>query len=82
MQILLENNTTHFKRYYPEIEVKTENVLHFTIELNVEDLEDGEYTMTIYKDNNEVITKELVRIGDYKIMEYKVEKKFTQYVRK
>lgn len=82
MQVILEHTTTKFKRYYPEIEVKTENVLHFTIELNVEDLEDGEYIMTIYKDNNEVITKDLVRIGDYKIMEYKVEKKFTQYVRK
>lgn len=82
MQVILECTSTKFKRYYPEIEVKTENVLHFVIELNVEDLEDGEYIMTIYKDNNEVITKELVRIGDYKIIEYKVEKKFTQYVRK
>lgn len=82
MQCILEKTSTKFKKYYPKVDVKIDNPINFTIELNVENLEDGEYIMTLYKDNNEVITKNLIRIGDYKTMEYKVEKKFIQYDRK
>lgn len=82
MQCILEKTSTKFKKYYPKVDVKIDNPINFTIELNVENLEDGEYIMTLYKDNNEVITKDLIRIGDYKTMEYKVEKKFIQYDRK
>ena len=82
MQCILEKTSTKFKKYYPKVDVKIDNPINFTVELNVENLEDGEYIMTLYKDNNEVITKDLIRIGDYKTMEYKVEKKFIQYDRK
>lgn len=82
MQCILEHTTTKFKRYYPEVEVKSDNPIYFTIQIDVDGLQDGEYIMTLYKDNNEEIAKELMRIGNYKIIEYKVEKKFTQYVRK
>jgi hypothetical protein len=82
MQCILEKTSTKFKRYYPEVEVKSDNPIYFTIQIDVDGLQDGEYIMTLYKDNNEEIAKELMRIGNYKIIEYKVEKKFTQYVRK
>jgi hypothetical protein len=49
--------------------------------LDVSNLEDGEYTLFLLNNVNEVVTKELVKIGDY-TNEYKKEKKFIQYVRK
>lgn len=81
MQIILENNTTHFQRYYPEVKDKWGKI-YIETELDVSDLEDGEYTLFLFNDSNELVTKELVRIGDYQIKEYKVEKKYTQYARK
>lgn len=81
MQIILENNTTHFQRYYPEVQDKWDKI-YIETELDVSMLEDGEYTLFLFNDSNELVTKELVRIGDYQIKEYKVEKKYTQYARK
>ena len=81
MQIILENNTTHFQRYYPEVKDKWGKI-YIETELDLTGLEDGEYTLFLINDSNELVTKELVRIGDYQIKEYKVEKKYTQYARK
>lgn len=81
MQILLENNTTHFKRYYDKVEWDL-NKMYIKTELDVSDLEDGEYTLYFLNNSNEIIAKELVRIGDY-TNEYKTTtKKFIQYGRK
>jgi hypothetical protein len=80
MQAILEHNTTHFKQYYDEIEIKQGKIFNET-ELDVSLLEDGEYTLYIMNNVNEIVSKELVRIGDY-TNEYKKEKKFIQYVRK
>lgn len=84
MQAILEHTTTKYKQYYTEVEVNNDNPMFFIIELNTEGLADGEYMLSIYKDDNEFIAEELVRIGDYKSAktEYKIEKKFTQYVKK
>lgn len=82
MQILLEHTTTKYKRYFDNVDVKIDNPLYMAINIDTANLEDGEYTLTLYKNNNEVVAKEIVRIGDYKIREYKVEKKYTEYVRK
>ena len=81
MQAILEHNTTHFQRYYPEVQDKWGKI-YIETELDVSDLEDGEYTLFLINDSNELVTRELVRIGDYQIKEYKVEKKYTQYARK
>lgn len=80
MQILLEHNTTHFQRYYPEVQDKWGKI-YIETELDLEGLENGEYTLFLINDNNELVSKELVRIGDY-TNEYKTEKKFIQYGKK
>lgn len=82
MQIVLEHNSTKYKRYFDEVNVNIDNPLYMSVKLNVATLEDGEYTLTLYKNSNDILAKELIRIGDYQIKEYKVEKKYTQYARK
>ena len=84
MQILIENDTTHFKRYYPNIDVISDKKQYITLDLDLSDFADGEYVITVYTDNNEKIGEDIIRIGEYKTTktEYKIEKKFTQYVRK
>lgn len=84
MQLILEHTTTKFKRYYPEVEVKIDNPLYITIEVNTSSLADGEYEMKLYTNDNKIVAEDIVKIGDYKTptTEYKIEKKFTQYVRK
>lgn len=84
MQLIIEQISTKFKRYYPDIEVISENNQYIKIEIDLSDFVDGEYVITLYKDNNEKIGEDIIRIGEYKTTktEYKIEKKFTQYVRK
>lgn len=82
MQLILEHNSTKYKRYYDNVNVNIDIPLYMSVQLNIADLQDGEYTLTLYKNSNEILAKELVRIGDYQIKEYKVEKKYTQYARK
>lgn len=84
MQLILEHTTTKFKRYYPEVEVKTDNPMYVTIEIDTRKLADGEYEMKLYSNDNKLVAQDIVKIGDYKAptTEYKIEKKFTQYVRK
>ena len=82
MQVIIQNNSTKYKRYFEDVEVNIDNPLYMSINLDLTALQDGEYTLTLYKNNNEILAKELVRIGDFQIREYKIEKKFTEYVRK
>ena len=85
MQAILENVTTKFKQYFPECEVISDNLMYYTITLNISDYQDGNYQITLMDDSNRVVAQDLVKIGDFKTtnkIEYKVEKKFTQYVRK
>lgn len=82
MQCILENNTTHFKRYYDEIEVKNGKI-YMETDLDVSGLVDGEYTLYVLNNSNEIISKDLVRIGDYTTnCKYKKTTKFIQYGRK
>ena len=80
MQAILENNVTHFKRYYDNVNVK-QGKIYMETELDVSALENGEYTLYLLNNLNEIISKELVRIGDYN-NEYKTTTKFIQYGRK
>lgn len=82
MQAVLEHTTTKFKRYYPEIEA-TIDQMYMNIELDTKDYDDGEYQITIYSDNNRIVAEDIIRIGGHKDtkLQYKVEKKFTQYVK-
>lgn len=84
MQLILEQVSTKFKRYYPDIEVISENNQYIKIEIDLSNFDDGEYVISLYDDNNEKTGEDLIRIGEYKTTktEYKIEKKFTQYVRK
>lgn len=81
---MFEHLTTKFRRYYDNIEVSSDNPMFLTFELDTRNFADGEYQLTIYTDKNEVVGEEIIRIGNYKTAntQYKVEKKFTQYVRK
>lgn len=81
MQIVLEHNTTNFKQYFSEIKVKNETPLYRNIELDLTKLVDGDYTLTMLSDTNEILAKEIMRIGDYQIKQYKMEKKYKQYAR-
>lgn len=82
MQVIIQNNSTKYKRYFEDVEVNIDNPLYMSVNLDLTALQDGEYTLTLYKNSNEILAKELVRIGDFQIREYKIEKKFTEYVRK
>ena len=84
MQAILENVTTKFKQYFPNIQVSSDNPLYLVFELDTRDYQDGEYEITIFEDDNRIIGKEIIKIGEFKTAktQYKVEKKFTQYVRK
>lgn len=84
MQLILEEVSTKFKRYYPNIDVISDKKQYITLNIDLSDFADGEYVITVYNDNNEKIGEDIIRIGDYKTTktEYKIEKKFTQYVRK
>lgn len=85
MQAILKNVTTKFKQYFPEYEVISDNLMYYTIELDTRDYQDGNYQITLLDDCNRVVAQDLIKIGDFKNtnkIEYKVEKKFTQYVRK
>lgn len=82
MQILIEHNTTHFTQYFDNVKVKSETPLYKAIDLNIANLQDGDYTLTLYTNANEIIAKELIRIGDYQIKKYKSEKKYTTYARR
>ena len=82
MQVIIENNTTNFKRYFEDIDIKADTPLYRSIELHLNDLDDGEYTLYLLNNANELITKELIRVGDFQINELKTKKKYTQYVRK
>jgi DNA repair protein RadC len=63
MQAILENNLTHFTQYYDEIEVNKVNPIFSQINLNLADLEEGEYTLLVMDNLNQIIVKELVKIG-------------------
>ena len=85
MQVILENLTTKYKQYFPDIEVNTDNPMYFTLNMDLSHLQDGEYQLTIYTDDNKQIGEEIIRLGEFNKTEktqYKVEKKFTTYVRK
>ena len=83
MQAILEHTTTKFRQYIPEIRVLSTDSMYLTIELNTEKYQDGDYRIMIFEDNNNVVGSDIIRIGSYKNTktQYKVEKKFTQYVR-
>lgn len=84
MQCILEHNTTKFKRYFPNIEIKSVNLMYYQIEIDTSDYEDGEYTITLITDTNTIVAEEMIRIGNHNDnkQQYKVTKKYTQYVRK
>lgn len=84
MQCILEHNTTKFKRYFPNIEIKSVNLMYYQIEIDTSDYEDGEYTITLITDTNTIVAEEIIRIGNHNDnkQQYKVTKKYTQYVRK
>ena len=80
MQATLTNITTNFTKYYPQIDVITSK-MYLQFELDTSDLQDGEYILRVFDDDNMVINEELVKIGEYtqNKVEYKVDKKFIQY---
>lgn len=82
MQIILEHNTTKYKQYFEDIQVIKNTPLYQTINLDVSKLQDGDYTIILLSEMNEILIKEILRIGDYQVKEYKQSKKYTQYVRK
>lgn len=84
MQAILKQVSTNFTQYYPEIDINEDNPMYLVVTLNIDNLNDGEYQFELYTDNNELVAGELIRIGDFntKTQQYKIEKKYTQYVRK
>lgn len=83
MQATLTNSVTNFTKYYPQIDVITSK-MYLQFELDTSDLQDGEYILRVFDDDNMVINEELVKLGEFtqNKVEYKVEKKFIQYGKK
>lgn len=83
-QLILENITTKFKIYKEEIEVNMDNILFYSVELDIRDLQDGEYQISIYDKTNKLLGEDIVRIGEFKTKNnaYKIERKFKTYDRK
>lgn len=79
MQAILENNLTHFTQYYDEIEVIKVNPIFSQINLNLSYLEDGEYTLIVLDNLNQIVIKDLVKIG--KNNNNKRVRNYIQYVR-
>ena len=84
MQCILVHNTTKFKRYYPNVDTKSDNVMYYEITIDTKDFDDGEYTIKLLSDDNVTVGEDIIKIGNYNNnrQQYKVEKKFTQYARK
>lgn len=81
MQVKIYNNLTHFTMYFENIEVNTNNPLYSEIQLDLNKLIDGEYLIEIYNDNNQLVSKELMKIGNNQIKEYRKIKEYITYVR-
>lgn len=79
MQAKIHNNLTHFTVYIDDVEVNTNSPIYSQVQMDLSKINDGEYTFEIYNNNNQLVSRELMRIGDF---ELKTKKKYTQYVRK
>ena len=64
-KIEIENNVTHQKYTYDNVEDKNNGKkLFYNFNINTSNLDDGEYTLSLY-DGNKLITSELLKIGDF-----------------
>ena len=79
MQILIENTTTKFKKYFDDVEIKNGKI-YLETQIDTSNLNDGEYRLFLYNDSNELISSDLLKIGEYNI-ENKRLKVFKQYVK-
>ena len=77
MQILIENTTTKFKKYFDDVEIKNGKI-YLETQIDTSNLNDGEYRLFLYNDSNELISSDLLKIGEYNI-ENKRLKVFKQY---
>lgn len=65
MRLKIVNNFNKKEYNYKAFDVKdTRNFYHFSIMLNGNE-EEGEYTYTLYGDDDEVLASSLLQIGDY-----------------
>lgn len=64
-KIEIENNVTHQKYTYDNVEDKNNGKkLFYKFYIDTSNLDDGEYTLSLY-DGNNLITSELLKIGDF-----------------
>lgn len=64
-RIEIENNVTHQKYTYDNVEDKNKGKkLFYNFNIDTSNLDDGEYTLSLY-DGNKLITSELLKIGDF-----------------
>ena len=63
--ITLINNLTKKEYVYNDVEDNTNDSIYFNFSIDTTCLIDGEYTLYLYTENNQLITTELVQIGDY-----------------
>lgn len=64
-KIEIENNVTHQKYTYDNVEDKNNGKkLFYNFNLDTSNLDDGEYTLSLY-DGNNLINTELLKIGDF-----------------
>ena len=64
-KIEIENNVTHQKYTYDNVEDKNNGKkLFYNFNIDTSNLDDGEYTLSLY-DGNKLITSELLKIGDF-----------------
>lgn len=64
-KIEIENNVTHQKYTYDNVEDKNNGKkLFYNFNIDTSNLDDGEYTLSLY-DGNNLITSDLLKIGDF-----------------
>lgn len=81
MQLKLINNLTKNTVNIGEIEDKLESSLFYTIDIELpDDMTEGEYVYELY-DNDKVVSRGLLQIGDYNAENkvYKEEKTYIVY---
>lgn len=63
--ITLINNLTKKEYVYNDVEDNTNDSIYFNFNIDTTALIDGEYTLYLYTADSQLITTELVQIGDY-----------------
>lgn len=81
MQLKLEHTTTNFTQYWDNIDDISTNSFFYEFLIDTSQLQDGEYLLSLYDDDNIKLCDTLVKIGEYQSTKitYNKKKKYITY---